>query len=268
MTWLIGLDDANMLRDGRWVHESSPAPVPGYARDAMWDGAQAVLYRAVGTTNKTMVFRAVNASDTPARISLHDVRIYGARIERLRVEASTNGSSWTTVREWSEDDLRRSDWSVSTAGAALSTAQYLRLTLVPRPGGEGAEWAIGEVCIFRDLIASADVPNAPPPARRTQMARRWTTVANGPWRTKLSEPTSEYVLSFPATNRPGQIEWLEEIWRRCDGALRPVVLVPDASQWRAIHGHLSDVLEYALGLGGVYEEGISLVVTESMRSLR
>jgi len=47
-----------------------------------------------------------------------------------------------------------------------------------------------------------------------------------------------------------------------------VVLVPDASQWRAIHGHLSDVLEYALGLGGVYEEGISLVVTESMRSLR
>jgi len=227
-----------------------------------------VLYRAVGTTNKTMVFRAVNASDTPVQISLHDIRIYGARIERLRVEASTNGSSWTTVREWSEDDLRRSDWSVSTGGAGLSTAQYLRITLVPQPGGEGAEWAIGEVCIFRNLIASADISNAPPPARRTQIVRRWTTVANGAWRTKLSEPTSEYVLSFPATNRPGQIEWLEEIWRRCDGGLRPVVLVPDASQSRAIHGHLSDVLEYALGLGGVYEEGISLVVTESMRSLR
>lgn len=258
MTWALLHDRDNWLRNGQATITSSPAPKPGYTRDALFDGSQAILYRAVGVADKRIVITPSSAS-LLTYFAAHDLRIHEGTITGAMLRANL-GSGFETLRQWTPAEIEESNWSIGWVGGRPSAVvvEFIVTTTL-----SGAEWSLGEIVVGSGAIIGGLSQMWPTPARQTVHARTWNTVANGPWRTKLAEPVSSYTLTFPA----GREERLRQIYEASGGGLRPVSFMPDTEGPAAVHGHISDEHTISLGLGGVYEES-QLLVTESMRSLR
>lgn len=256
MSWVLLHDKNNWLRTGRASITDAPPPVFGYSLDALTDGVQAIPYRGVGIATKRIEI-TLSGGGTPSFISVHDVQIYGAEVTGITIYDYFSG--WSTRREFSSQEVARAGGSVGAYGIFRAGIERIRVRIW---GSSSAEFSIGEICVGVPSVGSSSTTNVLR-QRRLSLSRKWNTIGNGPWRTKLAEDRRAYSIEFP----PSFQDALEEQLAASEGGLRPVSFMPDASGPLAIHGHLSDEHVSVVGPGEIYE-GLSLQVQESMRPLR
>lgn len=253
MSWDILHDRDNLLRAGGATITSAPSRAFGSELEALTDGVQAIPCRFLGVQTREIVITLDGGPVGVGLISIHDLRVDGDNYDSVTVV----GPDVTFTRQ----EIERARGSVAWVGQESLSEVRIQIN----PMTTDADWSLSEIALGIPWGATGDAARGASPAREVEFSRRWNTVQNGPWRTKIAEPMQTFALAFAAGH---QRDVLEEDLERSEGGLRPVVLVPDRSRPKAIHGHLGDEFVASSGPGGLWREGVQLVVQEGMRALK
>lgn len=255
MSWAILHDLDNLLRAGGAEITSAPTPAFGSSIDALTDGVQAIPCYFLGVQPRELV---IGLDDQVAylHLSLHDLWVEDG--DFTGVSISWAGGSVT----FTAHEVHLARGSVGVSQAVPLTNQ---VTVKILPTASNKDWSLSELCIGWDAWRPSGGTSGMTPPRSVVQNRTWNTVTNGPWRTKLAEPVEQYVLSQPA----GKLrEGFRNILARSEGGLRPVSFMPKRDAPMAILAHLGDEFSGVVGLGDIWEEGVSMTITEQMRVLR
>lgn len=249
MSWGLLQDRDNWLRNGKSSIVSAPPARVGYSRDALHDGTQAIPYVTAGQTTDTISLSV--PGEELRYLALHDLRWEAP--EPPGVVLLVDGA---VEKVWDPAEVLRG--SMHWCGKVTPTTQ-VQIQVHPL----GQAWSLGEIVLGGELVVAGD-GCSPDPARDITVSQAWSTVENGPWRSKLAEPRKTYALSFAPTDFERTMLLLEH----SEGGLRPVSFAPRLGGYETIHGHLAEEYSATMGLGGIWQEGMDLVVHESARRLR
>ena len=132
-----GPDPARDLAAGRPTAESGHNDVYGVSN--LVDGNQNTYWEGVNNTFPQWAQVDLGSAQSVSRVVLQLPAGWGARNQTLTVAGSTNGSSWTTVKDAASYAFNPSANNTVTITFAATTQRYLRVTVTANSGWPAAQ---------------------------------------------------------------------------------------------------------------------------------